>query len=204
MDYRYRIKGWYLLLNIIVALITLSGLAALAGVIIFFVILIVFAFQNGEARNVITLGMFSGLLVLFGALMALVGVVFPLGNALFSYLGIKSTGLELRIWPFYRLRCHWHHVIGIERVRLLGGVLSLPMLRFEEGESESWFGKYRLGGGHHTSFEENPAVLTLFLVALLWWSVSDRKLIPVYIFNGWPNGQLKRDLESRLGPISAM
>ncbi len=209
MNNKHKIKVWYLLLNIIVALVTLSSLAGLAVAILLILGLIVFTFQNGEMRNVVALGVFNGMLILFGGLVTLVGVIFPLGNALFSYLQTGSTGLELRIWPFYRLQYGWHQVCGVEQVKIPGGRLSLSMLRIKKSESPSQSGRHRqvepnnlLAIDSHGS-NDDLYLLPLLFIVLLVWSVKSNNLIPVSIFKGWPNGKLRQALGSRLGPISS-
>lgn len=201
MDTTYRLKGWYLLLNSIIALLTLSSLAGLAVAIILIILVIGFSLQSSPIQDLIPLVMFGGLFILFAGLLTLIGIIFPLGNALFSYLKTGSTGLELRIWPFYRLRCAWHQVSGIVYARIFGGRLSLPMLRIQEAESAS-----RKPEPDHTfrgyDSDTDLSMLPLFLITLLLWSVKYKNLIPVYIFKGWPNGKLRQELERRLGQIS--
>lgn len=205
MNTTYRLKIWCLLLNIALAWLVLSMLAGALVALIVVLLLIIFLFQQGEWQSLGFLVMFAGILVVIVPLWALVGIVFPLGNALFSYLRISSTGLELRVWPSYRLRCHWHQVTGLEHIKIFGGWLSLPMLRYKEAEIKSWrdyVWYIRLDpSGPRSEFIENPAWFSL-LDSLFLWSVDNHNLIPVYIFNGWPNGKLRQELERRLGRIS--
>ncbi len=208
MNDKHRIKVWYLLLNIIVALVTLSLLAGLAVAILLILSLIVFLIYQGQTEAVMSLTAFGGLWVLLMGIIALLGIVLPLGNALFSYLQTGSTGLELRIWPFYRLQYGWHQVSGVEQVKILGGRLSLSMLRIKKSESPSQSGRHRqvepnniLAIDSHGS-NDNLYLLPLLFIVLLARLVKSNNLIPVYIFKGWPNGKLRQALESRLGPIS--
>jgi hypothetical protein len=205
MNTTYRLKIWYLLLNITLAWFVLSMLAGALVALIVVVLLIIFLLQQGEWQSLGFLVMFAGILAVIVPLWTLAGIVLPLGNALFSYLRISSTGLELRVWPGYRLRCHWHQVTGLEQIKIFGGRLSLPMLRYKEAEIKSWR-DYRWyirldPGGPRSEFIEHPASFS-FLDSLFLWSVDHHNLIPVYIFNGWPNGKLRQELERRLGQIS--
>ncbi len=206
MNTTYRLKVWYLLLNIIVASVTLSSLAIVVLVLLFILALVVFSLQKGQTGNAIPLAAFGGVWGLFAGLMAFLGIILPLGNALFSYLQIGSTGLELRIWPFYRLRYGWHQVLGVECAKILGGRLSLPMLRIKASETESGPGTSRQSWANdvpviHTHGKDSLFLLPMLLMAYLVWSVKSQNLIPVYLFNGWPNGKLRQDLERRLGPV---
>jgi hypothetical protein len=203
MDQKYRLKGWYLLLNVIVALVTLSTLAGLTIALILILALMGFSFQGSQTGALLPLGMFAGILILFMGIFTLMGIILPLGNALFSYLKLSSTGLELRIWPFYRWSWSWHQVAGLERVDVLGGRLSLPMLRIRKVSLESQAEPdlpIVMHGGHGS--DENPVSVPLALIASLVWSVKYKSLIPVYVFNGWPHGSLRRDLERRFERIT--
>lgn len=206
MNNKYRFKIWYQLMNFV---ITWSILGMLAGAVLAIIIaipLLIFAVREGQIGMVIFLIIFCSLAGFSGILLMLLIVVL-LGNAWLSYLRVDSTGLEMRIWPSYHLRCHWHQIIGLEHVTILGGLLVLPMLRFKEARIKSWRATkwyIRLGrNGLQNEFVDYPESFRLGFLALFLWSVEDKRLIPVYIFNGWPDGQLKRDLETRLGPISS-
>src|SRR5512138_2070409 len=134
MNTTYRFKVWYLLANIAIVLAVLSMLGGAIVALILIVLLIAFLYQQGVRGGLLFPVFFAGVLVVVVPILIWVGIILPLGNALFSYLRIGATGLELRVWPGYRLQCAWHQVIGLEYVKVLGGRLSLPVLRFKEGK----------------------------------------------------------------------
>jgi hypothetical protein len=204
MDTTYRLKAWYLLLNLLLVLIALSMLAGAIAMLLLVAPLIVFLFRQGQTGAVIFLGIFEALVAISIPLLIVLGIVFPIGNARLSYLRVGPSGLELRVWPSYRLQCDWHQVTGLEDVIFLRGLLCLPMIRFKEARIESWRKSKRYihldPNGVRVEQVKYPASFWL-LDALLLWSVNERNLIPVYIFAGWPDGRLRRELETRLGPI---
>lgn len=182
---KYRLKGWYLLLSGLMAIIALSAALSMVASIISVIpvgagiLLVGFSFEGWQAMELLVpLGIMGGFLALLAGLavlMGVMGVITTLGNTLFSYLGIGPMGLELRDWPSRRLRCDWDQVVGVEQVSVIGRY-SLSELRLKEGAIKSWMGLLR--------------------------SRRRRNLIPLYLFKGWPDGELRQDLEDKIGPIS--
>ena len=188
--HKYRPKSWYLLLSVFAAIATLS---AIAGIIVFIllgtgVLLVGSSLHGWHVQNLIPLAIVWGVPILLIVPLALTGIVLPLGNSLLSYLEIGPTGLELRSWPGYRLRCTWGEVIGVEKVQIIAEY-SLPMLRIKGRP-----------GPYLSGRRTEPSLRIRAILSLSW--PARRNLIPVYLFEGWPDGKLRRDLESRLGPIS--
>ena len=216
MNNTYRIRGWYLLLSIFVAVITLSMIAGP----IFFILLsggvYLYSFLQQDIQitnlystvnNFIPFIMLCGTPGLFVGFLTVIGIILPLGNALFSYLHFGPMGLEMRSWPGYRLRCSWDQVIGVERIRIIGEY-TLPMLRIRKGQHESKPGLFRQPGPTYVDIytpngfnQDLPLSVLLFALVFLW-PRKEWNLIPIYLFKGWPNGKLRQDLESKLGHLA--
>jgi hypothetical protein len=215
MTNTYRIRGWYRWLSVLVALITLTMIAGpvLFGLLGGGVYAYIFSQQDFQPEsffsilnNFIPFVMLCGIPALVVVFLAVIGVILPLGNSLFSYLRLGPGGLELRSWPGYRLRCRWDQVTGIERIRIVGKY-SLPMLLFRQSQDESKTGLISQPGPVYVPMYSEgfnrylPLLVPLFLLVFLW-PRKEWNMVPVYLFKGWPDGKLRQELERRLGHLN--
>ena len=93
-------------------------------------------------------------------------IFIPVGHGVFSYLTLSDEGLECRLWPLFKIRCAWDN---FEQIKKLSPPFHGDILTLKKSEV-SGFGKGNVG-----LIKSTPA-------------------IPLFMFDGWPNGRLETEL----------